>query len=444
MAYDEAVWLGTATIDPAGPVTAGAFGTWTMTFRVGRFGIDNSGGIKICTRMVCDWGNPRLDDPAGEGYTTARTTGTAKLRASFDPKGGIRPFRRALVIDVYDGSLAEDDLIAITWGDRSGGGPGCRAQTYPDERFEFRVLVDAMGTSDYRALRDSPRLVVEPGPPDHLTVVAPSLAHFEEATWATVRVEDAWGNPTPRFQGVVRVTSNGAVAEHHFRPKDNGTYRFTNLPLAMNQPVTWILAETDAGLTARSNPIVRSDGGHPYYLCWGDTQAQSGGTVGTGRVDRCFEYARDVACLDFLAHSGNDFQITREQWEETRQNVERFHEPGRFHPLLSYEWSGNTPAGGDYNIVYRDDGPIHRSSHWLIDDKSDEDTDRYPIGELWKELAGRTDVLAVPHVGGRRARTADYDESICRVVELCSVHGWFEWLGMEALAAGRKVGFVGA
>lgn len=85
MPYDEAVWPGTATIDPSGTVTAGAFGTWTITFRVGRSGIDNSGGIKVCTRMMCDWGNPQVDQPAGEGYTTVRTTGAAKPRFHFDP-----------------------------------------------------------------------------------------------------------------------------------------------------------------------------------------------------------------------------------------------------------------------------------------------------------------------------------------------------------------------
>jgi hypothetical protein len=37
-----------------------------------------------------------------------------------------------------------------------------------------------------------------------------------------------------------------------------------------------------------------------------------------------------------------------------------FYEPGRFVTFHDYEWSGNTPAGGDHNAYYRDDGPLHR------------------------------------------------------------------------------------
>jgi hypothetical protein len=168
--------------------------------------------------------------------------------------------------------------------------------------------------------------------------------------------------------------------------------------------------------------------------------------VGTGTIEGFFSYARDVAWLDFVVHSANDFQITNAHFAETRDLVKRYHEPGRFVTFLSYEWSGNTPGGGDHNIVYlrEDDAPIHRSSHWQIADGIDDGTDRYPISALWDTLRGRSDVLAIPHVGGRYSNLDFCDPSFCPVLEITSVHGRFEWFAKDALARGLRVGFVGA
>ncbi len=461
---DPKVWLGTASIDPAGDVEAGSFGSWTISYRVGRYGVDNSGSIKIAIRMVTDWGNPQLEDPAAEGYTTVTHTGAAKLRARFEPHGGVRPWSRVLLLEVYDGSLAEGDTVTVVWGDRRGGSPGCRAQTYPEDGFEFRVLVDCFGTGMYERLPSSPRVPVVPGPATQLVLVAPSWAVVGEPTWLLVRAQDRWGNATPRFTGTVRLSgADGWPERFTFTAEMGGVQRFEGVRFA-EPGVRRVVAEADGspglGPPAQktqntqnssshgpisSNPVVVHPHPPAHRLLWGDTQGQSGATVGTGGLEAFFRYARDVAALDFVVHSGNDFQITREHWEETREHVRRFHEPGRFVTFLSYEWSGNTPAGGDHNVVYLgDDGPLHRSSHWQLEDRSDEHTDRYPVRELWRELRGRTDVIGIPHVGGRRADFDFYDPEFCPVVEISSVHGRFEWFAREALGRGLRVGFVGA
>lgn len=103
------LWLGTVRLSPAGPIVAGSMGTYTFTYRVGRLGIDNGGTLKIAVRMACDWGRPQTSDPSGEGFTTVHTTGAARLRASYDPRGSVRPFSHALVIEVSDEALGEGD-----------------------------------------------------------------------------------------------------------------------------------------------------------------------------------------------------------------------------------------------------------------------------------------------------------------------------------------------
>jgi len=453
-------WLGTVRMDPAGPIVAGALGTYTFTFRVGRLGIDNGGTVKIAVRLASDWGRPQLDDPAGEGYTTVRTTGPARLRAFYDLRGSVRPFNHALVIEVSDEALGEGDEISIVWGDASRGGPGCRAQTFVDPAFEFRTLVDCFGTQQFRRLSSSPVVEVVAAPPERLVVVAPSTATAGDEVSGILRAEDHFGNAVPECPAppalVVRPCSTAADGEaggqRAVAPArarlvrgPGGVVQWSGVRLAEAGTFCVAAVTPDGRETAVSNPIHVIAEPAPWQLYWGDTQGQSGATVGTGDLDSFFRHARDTAALDFIVHSGNDFQITAAQYAATRAAVKQYHQPGRFVTFLSYEWSGNTPAGGDYNIIYLndDDAPLHRSTQWQIPDGHDDGTDRYPVSALWNTLRGRP-VLAIPHVGGRYANADFYDPELCPVLEIASVHGRFDWFVEEAIARGLRVGVVGA
>ena len=196
-------------------------------------------------------------------------------------------------------------------------------------------------------------------------------------------------------------------------------------------------------MTATSNPIRCHTESPERRLYWADLHGQTEETVGTGSIEEYFTYARDVAAVDATAHSGNDFQITTEVYRQLRENAERFYAPNRFVTFHGYEWSGNTPAGGDHNVYYRNDGSIRRSSHTEVDDKSDIDTDCYPIDHLYAANAGRDDVIITPHIGGRRANLAYHDSSLEPAVEIASQWGRFEWFAREALERGMRVAFIG-
>ncbi|MCW4014620.1 MAG: DUF3604 domain-containing protein, partial [Candidatus Bathyarchaeota archaeon] len=163
----------------------------------------------------------------------------------------------------------------------------------------------------------------------------------------------------------------------------------------------------------------------------------------TGTVDEYFSFLRDMAGMDFGGWQGNDFQITKELWEEVKQKTRQYNDPGKLVVFLGYEWSGLTPAGGDHNIYYLGNaGELHRSDHWLIEDKSDADTDRYPIDKLWEEFKDRKDVMAVAHIGGRHANLDYWTPERVPLIEVHSHHGTFEWFLEEALNRGYKVGFI--
>jgi hypothetical protein len=263
-----------------------------------------------------------------------------------------------------------------------------------------------------------------------------------------IRAEDHFGNAAPGLApsslAIQSIAGVQDAVNGRLSPAEGAVTRWSGVRFGEPGLFTVIAVSPDGQEMGRSNPIQVTAAAPPWRLCWGDTQGQSGATVGTGDLDSFFRHARDVAALDFVVHSGNDFQITDAHYEATRAAVRQYHEPGRFVTFMSYEWSGNTPAGGDYNIVYfnEDRAPLHRSSHWQIQDAHDDGTDRYPISSLWETFRGRTDVIAIPHVGGRYSHMASGDPAFCPVLEVASVHGRFDWLAEDALRQGLRVGFI--
>ena len=116
------------------------------------------------------------------------------------------------------------------------------------------------------------------------------------------------------------------------------------------------------------------DGQYSGY--WGDLHGQSGESIGIGTSRSYFDFARNKAFLDVTSHQANDFQVNNAFWQFLNELTAYHHEPGRFVTFPGYEWSGNTAVGGDRNVYFRDEGrQIHRSSHALLPERHDLDTD---------------------------------------------------------------------
>ena len=87
------------------------------------------------------------------------------------------------------------------------------------------------------------------------------------------------------------------------------------------------------------------------------------------------------------SHQANDFQVNNAFWKYLNQLTEEYHEDGRFVVFPGYEWSGNTAVGGDRNVFFRDEGrQIRRSSHALLSDRSDLETDAPTASKLFEAL----------------------------------------------------------
>ena len=443
-------FIGRAWITPNTPVVAGAWGSWTWTYEAGAYGYDERARLKIASRFASDWGKPQFTDPKGAEYTTVRLETkceTAVASLAFEPRGQVRPWFKCLVASVADGSLYPGDRIHVTVGDRSDGGPGSRAQTFRERGCEFRFFVDPFGTELYVHLEASPRIDMVGGAFHRLVALAPTTVRPGASFDALLKAEDVWGNPCERFDGEVRLDAVGGAlaglpASVAFKRGEVAVARLRGLRLATTGDEARVGAR-HGDARVESN-LVRALGPGESKTWWGDLHGQTRATVGTGTIDEYFAFGRDVALLDMMSHQANDFQVTEEEWQRLKGEIERYHEDGRCVIFVGYEWSGMTPGGGDRNVMYRADiASLHRSSHAEVDDMADAATDCFPVTELFEQFRGREDVLLVPHIGGRYADIVGFhDARLEPVVEIYSDWGRFEWLLHDALAKGYKVGVV--
>ncbi|HIL15591.1 MAG TPA: DUF3604 domain-containing protein, partial [Deltaproteobacteria bacterium] len=192
---------------------------------------------------------------------------------------------------------------------------------------------------------------------------------------------------------------------------------------------------------AEAGPLLIRDGEFSGY--WGDLHGQSGESIGLTTSRDYFEFARNKSFLDVTGHQANDFQVNNAFWKYLNELTAEFHEDGRFVVFPGYEWSGNTAVGGDRNVFFRTEGrQIRRSSHALLEDRSDLDTDASSAAQLFEDLQGE-DCVVYAHVGGRYADIMQaHDPRLETAMEIHSAWGTFEWMLTDGFPLGHRSGVV--
>lgn len=436
-------------------LTAGMPGSLRLEFTVGSCGIDDGGSIWFIRHGVTDWQTINTEDEAGMGYATVRTTGDAVV--CLERREGIRPYETAVTVSVRDGCLREGDIVEVVLGDRSKGSPGILTQTVAEKRHLIFAAVDSVGSGRYEEVHPACYLTVKNGVCAEFHVILPSTVYERESFDVKVRVLDSYGNRCADFMGEVILRPDaGSMLELEeerlvFQAEDKGV-RWIRARMT-GKGVCRLKAELPRyGLETVSNPCKTIELGEKK-LFWGDMHAQNRMGSGIGSMNDAMTFAREVGALDFTGWQGNDFEVSDENWEEVGAAVEDYQKDGSFVVFPGYEWSGITANGGDHNIYFRGGGEkIYRSSGWLCKEAGafiartvkESETDRNPISELWREFAGRDDVMAVPHVGGRFANFDFFSGELTSLIEIHSHHGVFEWFMEEAVRRKMKVGFIAA
>jgi len=442
--------LGAFSVSPtAGVFEIATFATFVLTVRVGSLGMDDRGSVRFVFHGAKDYSAPQTRDPAAAGYVTGRTSSGRPLDLAWSPFLNERPWFNTLEARLVEGGLAPGDEITVVLGDRSGGGPGFRLQTYCQDRFKFRALVNPFSTQQFFELADLPAIEIGPGPGHRWVAVLPTLRRAGEPFRLDVKCEDAWGNPSDRIDRTIRFRPSAPVTslpeESRFVP---GAFNLSvdGLSVATETDLTVEILDEAGEVLCETNPLRIAAPGEGRRHFWGDLHGQTEETVGTNSARRYFEFARDKAFLDVAGHQGNDFQISDAFWAELNRLTDEFDEPGRFLAVPGYEWSGNTLVGGDRNVWYRREGrPIRRSHRALVMESAAPGTDCGTARELFDALVREgEDVAVAAHCGGRYADIVyAHDGRVENSVEIHSAWGTFEWILRDAFEQGYRVGIVG-
>jgi hypothetical protein len=418
----------TVAIDGPTRITAGAAGVWTLRFAIGADGLAAGEALALVRRWPSDWDLPQCDRPRDAGYTAIETHPPAPFLWRTRRSLAWHPFDHVFEV-IFPEGLPAGASVTVTLGDRRGGAPGLRAQTFIEEGSPLSIRRH-LGDTDWREIA-RPLVEVVGGAAVHADLIAPSDVAVDEAFEVVFRTSDAWGNPS----------ADRPDAELRGAPAEALPGRaMPTWSVRANSPGLLRLAAEGGGLGAVSNPIMVHASPPARRIRWGDIHAQSVIGCGARTIDAYFRHARDFARLDFASHQANCFLVSGPEWRETEAITAGHHAPGRFVTLLGLEWSAETSLGGDRNLYLPgDNAPITRCSHACVDDKSDLATDLPDAAALHAHYRDQP-VLIGFHVGGRTTDLARHDPMLERLIEVHSTHATSEWFLFEALRRGYRLG----
>ncbi|MEM1396214.1 MAG: DUF3604 domain-containing protein [Pseudomonadota bacterium] len=434
---------GTTMFSPEGRFPVRSLQSFRLVYTVGDFGLDDTGAIKIVSRWTDDGGRVQFTEPASLNYVTAHASNGVDLELYAEPYPHQRPWYNGIRITVKRGFMSPGDTITVVLGDTREGSPGLRLQTFCESAYEFRVLADVCATGVFVPVA-SHAIEIVAGPVAKWVLTAPTLRRKEEPFDLGIRGEDEWGNASDQLPPDLIVEASGEITglprSVTVSPGSRAA-KLTGLRAAREGTYRFSLLDASRDTLATSNTLVVKEDGPAAY--WGDLHGQSGETVGISPMREYLEFARDVAFLDVTSHQANDFQVTNAFWAQINDLTAEFNDTGRFVVFPGYEWSGNTPVGGDHNVFFAKEGcQIHRSSHALLQDRSDIETDANTLTDLFAALRDE-DCVLFAHVGGRPADISYAEDPRLRTaVEVHSDWGTFEWIMTDAFALGYRVGLV--
>ena len=439
---------GRAWLNPV-PEAIGAGGRdqFSITYEAGPEGIAEGGALYFMPSPFWGWSLPQTHNPDGPGFCRFSTESEGVELVPHDVPG------QMVIASVAGRALEAGERLLIEYG---VGPAGAVVDRFAEHDERLWVSVDGDGDGVRKVLIDSPGLHIVAGPPARLHLALPGVVRPGEMVGLTIAVLDALGNAGPPFEGEVLLESDvvlaGLGSAVSLGAGDRGRARIEFV--APDTGVVRIRARVGEAMSAQSNPMRVAAGGPRVF--WADLHGHSGLSDGTGTPEDYFSYARDVAGLDIAALTDHDhwgvvfLDQSPRMWAAIGEQVEAFHEPGRFVTLLGYEWT--SWLHGHRHVLYFDDEGEVLSS---IDPRYDTPP------ELWQALRGQKALTIAHHTaGGPIATNWDYepDPVLEPVTEVVSVHGSSEAedspqviyspvrgnFARDALERGYRLGFVGS
>ena len=416
-------------------IEASVSGRWRLLYEAGEHGIAVGGSLYFMPEPFWGWSAPQNLDTGGAGFTTAATNAAGVDLRSVTLGGGL------FQIEVNGRALLSGERIEVVYG---AGPARARSDKYAERDARLWFAVDGDGDGIRAICDESPRLTILPGIPAQLSLTLPSSAAPGMPLMLRVAVLDGVANVCTSFAGAVRLIDPpeelGLPTELQFAPEQAGCVSVT-FEAGKAGVLRLKAAASFRGreVSATSNPVWITQNPPPFL--WADLHGHSNFSDGTGVPEDYFRYARDVAGLDVVALTDHDHFGVRfldahpELWDEIRNQVVAFHEPGRFVTLLGYEWT-SWLYGHRHVLYFQDQGELLSCLDPSVETPY----------QLWSRLEGK-DALTFAHHSAGEPVPIDWrfrpDPRFEPVTEIMSVHGNSESLDApSAVRGGRKGNFV--
>lgn len=402
---------------------------------VGLTPIETGGFVWLALRHLIQVAKPQTENLAGPGFVKIEGPAGAILEMTPWPTDFISdwflkafPWQNPIEIRVKEGRLNPGDAFTVTYGDRSGGGPGVRMQPFQERDFAFRVFVMPKPGDAFMPMADDIVFPVIGGPVERLILVAPTHGVPGRKLSLLLRAEDKYGNEAVSYSGkiVVRADDGRVLARVAVTSAMRGVATIEVEPFRSEGIIRFEVS--DGSLNARSNPIRVGDARPSIFF--GDIHGHTLHSDGRGTPLQYYTYARDVARLDFCALTEHDFMLTDEMWADVQATTEGFNVPGRFVTIQAYEWSGQTEVGGDHNVYFRGTDTTILRCRSYYDYRNQQayhgrDPQANHIEDLYSALIRRYpegEVMVIPHFGGRPANPKWHNPRLEPMIEIFSDH----------------------
>jgi hypothetical protein len=436
---------GQAVVHPTYGIS-GEYGTWRVTYKVGREGIGQGGCLRV--QLPDEWhagernsaNRLQASDPEDNNYVTVKSSRSdVKLKtivvsevshhlvkhqkASLDGRAGRYVY--VVRVQVVRGELKEGDTISVIYGDRRKGSAGYRASAVCTPR-PLPVLIAVSPTGDDRRimLKKPPTITARPGAAVEMLFHLPSQGVVGRTVKALIALVDKENNPV-EHSAVVGITNRTIKADFPKKVRIPAGKGYVEFEVTLKE--TGVLSlygrAKSFELQTSSNPFRVTDSPPKQNVYWGDIHSHSKfswDAVGANS----FEYARYVSGLDFYALTDHAYWPTPEGltrglydgcYDEYQKFTDRHYEPHRFVTIHGYECSLGTPYG-HHNIYFRD-----RPGRLFYKDKDS-------LPDIWRALKG-AEALTIPHHTGKFPRDIRWSAGgaeFRRNIEIYSGHGLSE------------------
>ncbi len=430
--------MGTLVRTDRNELQAGRYSTIVLEYTVGGAEIPKGAGLRLGINFFNIRPRPQTTDPAAEGFVSFKVESrTAQTETATGPIFGIfgsifTPIPLP-ALRVTSGALKQGDKVIITIGDTSRGGPGYRPPARDADDFPFLIAADFTGDGTVipaarvtmPVFGDAAMLI---------NAVAPSVVAVNEPFAVRLRVEDQYWNPAKFEGGKFNVSLNGKAVGEINVPAGKYTAQLDGVKIALEGGYKFEVTSADGRFACKSNPVL-VERNPQQRIYWGELHGHSGWEEGVGTVPRYYEFARDVAYLDFASLTGHDLFLSQKGWDEIRRETEKANRAGQFVAYMGYEWTQQFRNGGHHNVFFKTDKGRY-VTRWEAPKPN-------LLYEKLRAIDATDNVLIIPHA--HEPGDWNYnDAEMERLVEIFSMHGSFEYFGQRYLRRGYRTGFVAA